>query len=74
MVFLRDAATLTLEIAIVSIFGDAAGETMDELLDLVPTFTSCLVSLPLRFPWPLSRIQIFSYGRGLVTRKKLLKV
>lgn len=72
--FLRELAALTLEIVSVALLGDAAASAMDDLFKLVPTFTSCLVSLPLRLPWPLSRIQLLSYGRGLATRKKLLKV
>lgn len=74
LVFLEDISACTLEVIVAALLGDAAEGALEELLRFVPVLTSSLVSVPFALPWPLSRVQIFSFGRGMDARKRILKV
>ncbi|CAN0450608.1 unnamed protein product [Hapterophycus canaliculatus] len=51
-------------------FGDyATAELLDDVKRLLPVITSGLMSLPVRFPWPLNKISLLGYSRSMKARE-----
>ena len=50
-------------------FGDyATSEFMEDMKRFLPSIASGLFSIPIRFPWPLSKFPAFGYGRSMEAR------
>lgn len=73
--FLKDLHALTLEVVARCFLGEyATRNVLDDLGRLVPVLGDGILSVPVRFPWPLNRFPAFSFGAAMHARSKLLKV
>lgn len=51
-------------------FGDyATHEFMEDVKLYMPAIARGMLSLPMRFPWPLNKIPVFSYGKSMDARE-----
>ena len=60
----------TLELITGVLFGDyASPEFMEDVKRYLPAIGDSLLSIPVRFPWPLNTLPVFGYGKSMDARE-----
>lgn len=66
---------ITLEIISRCFFGDyATEELLRDLGRVVPVLANGILSVPIRFPWPLNKFPAFSFGLAMDAREELVQL
>ena len=67
---LDELGIFTLESITGVYFGDyATAELMEDVQRYMPAISNGLLSLPVRFPWPLNKLTVFSFGKSMDARE-----
>ena len=72
---LDDIKGFTLETICGGLLGDYATESVrEDIARLLPVFSKGVISIPIRFGWPLNLFPMFRYDQSLKARKALVQV
>lgn len=72
---LDEINSYTLEVISRCFLGDyATVEVVKDIKRLLPIICKGLMSVPMRFPWPLRKIPAFSFGQGMAARKEFKEI
>ena len=72
---LKDIYGITLEIISRCFLGAyATEEVLEDLRRVVPVLGNGVLSVPIRFPWPLNKFAAFSFGLAMDARAELVKI
>lgn len=74
--FANELGEYTLEVIIKCFIGEAGRDekTLPEIIRLTRDIAAGLTSIPIRFPWPLNKVNSFHFGPSLDARNKLIRV
>lgn len=72
---LDEISSLTLEVISRGLLGDYATDgVLDNIASLIPILCDGIMSIPRRFPWPMSKIPMFCFGRSMKARAEFKEI